>query len=204
MKSYFAIVGCLLILSDAALAQRAGGADRPSPQLPDVDKETMILDIPDKWYPYSRRTDAMVDTYIFPTGQEPNDWDETLRQEIFLSTAGVSEARQVYQLRSDANSESCETYDAEVLQDREENGYSMFYWKQVCETAEQVVASLNKAILGSEQLYILSKVWKYEPRDRDWERWEAYFQEVYVCDPTRPEHRCRPIRPDGAMGGRGR
>jgi hypothetical protein len=68
-------------------------ADRPPPQLPDVDKETMILDLPDKWYPYSRRTDAMVDTYVFPTGQEPSDWDETLRQEIFLSTAGISEAR---------------------------------------------------------------------------------------------------------------
>jgi len=39
----------------------------------------MILDLPDKWYPYSRRTDAMVDTYVFPAGQEPSDWDETLR-----------------------------------------------------------------------------------------------------------------------------
>jgi len=34
----------------------------------------------------------------------------------------------------------------------------MFYWKQVCVMPEQVVASLNKTILGREQLYILSKI----------------------------------------------
>ena len=91
----------------------------------------------------------MVDTYVFPTGQEPSDWDETLRQEIFLSTAGISEARQVYQLRSQNTSESCDTYDSEVLQDREENGYSMLYWKQVCVLPEQVVASLAFFLLLS-------------------------------------------------------
>lgn len=208
VKKNFLLLGLLLTSSQFALAQRGGGGgERARPQIPDIDAETMILDIPDKWYPYSRRTDTMVDTYVFPTGQEPADWDETLRQEVFLSTAGITSARQVYELRAENNRGRCERYEAETLGDHQENGYPMFYWRQVCDMSEQTIASLNKVILGNDQLYILSKIWKYEPREREWTRWEEYVEGVYVCDPARLEYRCRPVWPAGApagMGGRGR
>jgi hypothetical protein len=194
----------LFAMWGTAFAQMGGGGARPAPQFPDIDEEAMILDVPDKWYPYSRRTDAKIDTYIFPIGDEPADWDETLRQEIFHTTAGVTTPRQVFELRSDSNRNNCVELETEVLQESEENGYPMFLWKQVCEMPEQVVASVNKVVLGREHLYTLSKVWKYEPRNREWTRWEDYFQRVYVCDPVIPEHRCRPIRPTGGQGGRGR
>ncbi|MFL2546817.1 MAG: hypothetical protein ACJ0SL_05580 [Candidatus Rariloculaceae bacterium] len=182
---------------------RGGGGGREEPQFPNVEKETMIFQIPDKWYPYHRTTDEMIDTYIFPTGDEPSDWEETLRQEVFLTTAGVTEPRQVYDLRYESNRGSCDELESEILHDSLENGYPMFSWKQVCQLPDGVLSSLNKVVLGLEQLYILSKVWKSEPRDREWERWEEYFDRVYVCDPTRPGHRCRPIR-QGAQQGRGR
>ena len=209
MRVIYAIIIVFFMGSQAALAQMGGGpdpADPVAPVLPDVDEETMIFDVPDKWYPFNRRTEDMVDTYIFPTGQEPQDWEETLRQQTFLSRAGVTEPRQVFELRSQNNQSNCIRYDTEVLGDELENGYAMFYWRQVCETESGTVSSLNKVVLGNEQLYIISKVWKEEPRDREWMRWEEYLETVYVCDPRTTEHRCRPVRPMGpaGMGGRGR
>ena len=205
MKYRLSTAGCLLLMSCSALAQMGGGGgnDRAGPQFPNIDEETMIFDVPDKWYPYSRRTDAKVDTYIFPIGDEPADWDETLRQEVFLTTAGVTAPRQVFELRSESNRSNCDDLETEILQESEENGYPIFLWKQVCGMSGQVVASINMAVLGREHLYILSRVWKYEPRDREWSRWEDYFQQVYVCDPVLPEHRCRPIRPAAAAGAQG-
>ena len=207
---------CLILVvtvlwSQSVFAQMGGGsgfdtAERAAQTFPDVTEETMIFDVPAKWYPYYRRTDDMVDTYIFPTGQEPEDWEETLRQQTFLGHAGVTEPRQVFDLRSQSNQSNCRRYEPEILGDGLENGYPMFYWRQVCETAADTVSSLNKVVLGTEQLYIISKVWKEEPRDREWERWETYLQSVYVCDPRTEDHRCRPIRTIGGagMGGRGR
>jgi hypothetical protein len=78
------------------------------------------------------------------------------------------------------------------------------YWRQVCETDGGVDARLSKVILGENQLYIISKLWRYEPRDRDWTRWDEYLQNVYVCDPVRAGHRCRPIGRGLTQGGRGR
>jgi hypothetical protein len=206
LRKIYAIIIVFFVGSQAALAQMGGGvnpADRAAPIFPDVDGETMIFDVPERWYPFNRRTDDMVDTYVFPAGQEPEDWEETLRQQTFLSRAGVTEPRQVFDLRSQNNQSTCSRYDTEVLGDGLENGYPMFYWRQVCETESEIVSSLNKVVLGVEQLYIISKVWKEEPRDREWTRWEEYLETVYVCDPRTAEHRCRPVRPAG-MGGRGR
>ena len=59
------LIGCLLLTCSTAVAQMGGGrggGDRPAPQIPDVAKETLILSTPDKWYPYSRETDALVET----------------------------------------------------------------------------------------------------------------------------------------------
>lgn len=198
-------VALLILLTSSVSAQMGGGGrrDRPAPIFPDIDKETLILTTPEKWYPYTRRTDDMVDTYIFPTGQEPTDWKEALRQEVFLTTAGVTAPRQVYELRSESTAKTCDRYDTEILAERQENGYAMYYWRQECGMGEDVIASLHKVILGEDQLYIVSKVWKSEPRERDWTRWEEYLEGVYVCDPVREGHRCRPIRPAGGPAGMG-
>jgi hypothetical protein len=180
-----------------------GGGDRPAPQIPDVAEETLILSTPDKWYPYSRETDALVETYMFPTGQEPSDWEEALRQEVYLTTAGVTAPRQVFELRSKADSERCTNFESNTLSEQPDNGYPVFFWRQVCDTGDDVDARLSKVILGEDQLYVVSKVWRYEPRDRDWARWDEFLQRVYVCDPVRPGHRCRPGGLAPGQAGRG-
>jgi hypothetical protein len=42
----------------------------------------MIFEIPEKWYPYSRRTDAKIDTF-FPIGGEPSDREWHAGKNVF-------------------------------------------------------------------------------------------------------------------------
>ena len=91
-------------------------------------------------------------------------------------------------LRSENTSD--ETYDAEVLQDL---GIRCFM------ETDLLTSRLLSRFSGASS-FIFSVRYGSTNRARDWGR--RRISEVYVCDPTRPEHRCRPVQPVGAMGGR--
>ena len=109
--------------------------------------------------------------------------------------------------RNPASGDLIVKHTSEVREQEPDNGYSMIVWRQSCTPAEDVIfSSLHKVVLGNDRLYILNKVWKEDPSNRIWRRWENFFEDVYVCDPNRPEHPCRPIPrdPGNATGGGGR
>jgi hypothetical protein len=203
-----ALIGVGLLCVEQAAAQRGGrgGGQVPPEIMPNTDKETMILSLPEEWYPTQPLgNDNMTDSYLFPVGQDHAGWTETLRQEVFNTTAGIEAAERVYELRSASNQESCAVYTSRIRDDGPENGYSMIFWEQLCELGEEeTIASLHKVVLGNDQLYILSKIWKYDPPNGTWRDWRNYFEDVYVCDPNRPEHPCRPMQlpPRDGQGGR--
>ena len=203
-----ALIGVGLLCVEQAAAQRGGrgGGQAPPEIMPNTDKETMILSLPEEWYPTGPLgNENMTDSYLFPIGQDHSGWTETLRQEVFNTTAGIEAAERVYELRSASNQESCSVYTSRIRDDGPENGYSMIFWEQLCELGEEeTIASLHKVVLGNDQLYILSKIWKYDPPNGTWRDWRNYFEDVYVCDPNRPEHPCRPMQlpPRGGQGGR--
>ena len=155
--------------------------------------ETMLVPLPNNWTPYAREAEEKEERYIFPRGQEPTDWRETLRQETYRTTAGIQDAARVYELRTENDPNSCESFTSRVLAEGPENGYSMVLWRQVCELADgQTLASLNKAVLGNERLHILSMIWKQDPPTRAWTQWTNYMERVHVCDTDRrEEHPCR-------------
>ncbi|MFL2554151.1 MAG: hypothetical protein ACJ0S4_05610 [Candidatus Rariloculaceae bacterium] len=217
-----AMLTCLgLLATDTLLAQGMGGAmgggrgggmggGRGGSErlvMPNIARETMILSMPEGWraaQPVSG--EEKMDIYIFPEGQSSADWTETLRQEAYLTTVGMQSAERVYELRTASDGESCSNFTSEILEQEPENGYSMIVWRQSCQPSEDLFfSSLHKAVLGNDGLYILNKIWKYEPSNRIWRRWENYFEDVYVCDPVRTEHSCRLVRPapGNAAGGRG-
>ena len=199
-----ALIGAGLWCAEDAVAQMGGGrggggggGGRPAPPeiMPNTDRETMILSLPEEWYPAAPLAGAnKTDSYLFPRGQDHSNWTETLRQEVFNSADGIASAERVYELRSEINQENCPTYTSRIRDDDPENGYPMIFWEQLCELSEdETLASLHKVVLGNDRLYILSKIWKYDPSGRESRRWRNYFEDVYVCDPTRPDHPCRPM-----------
>ena len=168
------------------------------PIIRDAEGETMVMRLPNGWTPYRRSADEKDEIYIFPSGQDATDWQETLRQEAFNTTVGIESATRVYELRSENDPNSCAEYSSELLVEGPGNGYSMVFWKQVCELADgRTMASLHKSVLGNDRLYILSMIWKRNPPNRQWQRWETYMGQVRVCDPDRSEHPCAPA----GMGG---
>jgi hypothetical protein len=187
---------CALTLSNAQAQGGMGGAQKEEIFIPDVDKESFIYQIPSKWYPYQSKTDAKIATYIFPTGQEPSDWKEALQFDHFNSTAGVTDSKQVYQLKTQNTAKSCPSYTEKLMQEEAENGYSMVFWIERCEaTDKSVYTLLNKAILGNEKLYIATKTWKYDPSESEMAKWEKYLRNTYVCDPTTDKNPCMPPHP---------
>ncbi len=207
LRTALALVCVGLLCAEYAVAQRGGGRGQAPPEvMPRTDRETMIISLPEEWYASSPLADeSKTDSYLFPIGQDHSDWTESLRQEAFRSTAGMESAERVYELRSAINEKNCPDYSSEILEDEPENGYSMISWRQLCESSEEEsVASLHKVVLGNDQLFILSKIWKYDPSNRIWRRWRNYLEDdVYVCDPTRPEHPCRPMQLPAGAAGRG-
>ncbi|MDE0005589.1 MAG: hypothetical protein OXQ29_23100 [Rhodospirillaceae bacterium] len=155
--------------------------------------ETMVVPLPDGWMAYSREAEEKVERYVIPRGQELTDWREALRQETYRTTVGITAAERVYELRTAADPDNCESFASETLGEGLENGYSMVLWRQVCEFADgQTLASLNKTVLGNDQLHILSMIWKQDPPNRAWNQWTNYMNRVYVCDTNRrEEHPCR-------------
>jgi hypothetical protein len=197
------LIAATLLAAPFADAQPPGGMGGGAPQaiITDVDRESLILQIPAKWYPYHRTTDAKVDTFIFPTGQEPSDWKEALQSERFLTTLGVTTARQVYEFRTQGT--NCTEHSVTLSKEALENGYSMAQWVESCMRDDTEVVTLAKTIVGNEQLYVINKIWKYVPGDSDMSEWESYMDEIYVCDPTVPRkaHSCRPPNAAQRAGG---
>ena len=202
------VVGFFCVAFCAPAAAQMGGMGAPQGMAGQVvlrtpEGETMLVPLPDGWTPYSREAEEKVEGYIFPRGQEPSDWREALRQETYRTTAGIMAAERVYELRTESDQNSCESFASEILGEGPENGYSMVLWRQVCELADgQTLASLNKTVVGNEQLHILSMIWKQDPPTRAWTQWANYMNRVQVCDTDRTEeHPCRTGPPPGGTGG---
>ncbi len=185
-----------------------GGGMGQRQAFPQVDRETLIMTRLEDWVTAQpTATENKTDVFMFPAGEDGSNWTEALQQEAYNTTAGMESAQRVYELRSSGDQENCPNYVSEVREDDPENGYSTIVWRQSCQPGPGTTfASLHKVVLGNDRLYILSKIWKEKPSGRIWRRWENIFEDIYVCDPTRDEHPCRPIAPDpgNATGAGGR
>ena len=202
------VVSVVCAVISTPVAAQMGGGMGGAPQgmggqmvLRAPEGETMVVPLPNGWTPFQREAEEKDERYIFPSGQEPSDWQQTLRQETYRTTAGVTRADRVYELRIESDPNSCESFSSDKLSDEPENGYSTVLWRQVCELASgQTLSSLHKTVLGNDQLHILSMIWKENPPNRAWNQWTNYMNRVYVCDTEREEHPCRTAPAGGPAG----
>ncbi len=187
--------GIFALTINTASAQMGGmGAATPTPE---VDGETWIWEIPEKWYPFSKSSELKNDVFIFPTGQKPEKWKQMIQFEEFTSTLGVTQASQVYDLKT-KNLKDCTL---ETIRENDEKGYSTIQWSESCPVDDEISVTLRKATVGNDRLYLASKVWKSEPKESEMEKWLAFLGQTYVCDGTQ-EHDCTPQRARGGGGGR--
>ena len=103
-----ALVALMMMSAGTAHAQMGGGGGGPDlSYLDTITDETLAYQFPDKWLPYSSATDAKTVTVLFPTGQTPKKWKQSLKITEFSSTAGVTSANQVKDLLVKANVAKC-------------------------------------------------------------------------------------------------
>lgn len=206
MSRIYSFLITFLMLSGGLHAAGMGMGDAARQQpIPDVDKESLIFNVPNKWYPYHKDTEVKKSTYIFPTGQKPEKWKEALQFDEFKGLQGVTNPNQLYKLKTDANQARCDEYTKTESVDKRMNGYLTSQWGETCNMADNTTMStINKVVVGNDQLYVISKIWKYEPKERHVNQWTNYMDTVYVCDPTTGSNSCRPPRPEGRQGGMGR
>jgi len=72
-----------------------------------------------------------------------------------------------------------------------DNGYPYALWAASCSSGTQLEETWTKAIQGREALYVVRKIFLYNPFDRDVIKWVAYLGRVQLCDPRLPDRPCR-------------
>ena len=163
-----------------------GGRDAEPLFIPDVESESMILAIPDKWYPFFKESETKTDTYYFPTGQGARGWREAIHSQRFVSTLGLTQATEYYEAKTNANAKNCaKKHDISFMRGGTENGYSRAEWVEHCTLAnDDELITLNKAVLGNEKLYVVSKIWKEEPDQEEMNEWEQYMRCLLYTSPS--------------------
>lgn len=172
-----------------------------APAAPNVDQEALIFQVPGGWSTYQNNTDAKVHIYMFPPDQAPAEWTEILQYERFMTTLDVVAAREIYDIRTQGA--GCTTHSANMLRETEENGYSMAQWRYSCDAEDNTtVVSLVKTLVGNDNLHIVSKLWKHQPSEEEFQEWAVYANRIYVCDPTTGANPCTPPPRPAAQGAR--
>lgn len=80
------------------------------------------------------------------------------------------------------------------IREGRDNGYPYALWAASCRstnTVGQLYEIWTKAIQGRDALYVVQKVFTYNPEDDDVTRWVAYLGRVQLCDPGLPDRPCR-------------
>lgn len=109
------IVFCL-VGGGTAYAQMGAPPTGAELDLSNLEVESFVWQKPAKWYPYSHVTDAKKVTMLFPAGQKPNSFKESLVFTEFSSTLGAKSADQVKDIFLSANAKKCTTHNFNAVQ----------------------------------------------------------------------------------------
>ena len=185
MSRFICFIAFVFLLSGTAQAQMGGGGGgmaQPEPiVIPDVEVETLLVEIPDKWGPFNRRTDTKTDTFYFPFGSSPERWSNAVHIQRFFTTLDLASASDYFDAKTAANAKACAEHDVSFLRGGTENGYSRVEWSEHCVLANKdELSTLNKVILGNEKLYTVSRMWKSKPDQDEMNEWSTYMCHVFL------------------------
>lgn len=86
---------------------------------------------------------------------------------------------------------SCETFDSQLLDGSERNGYKSIFWATECQRGTTNIKSIQLAIQGRDSFYHVRKLWKREVSDSEYAQWSRVLAEVSLCDTRKKKkHPC--------------
>lgn len=136
------------------------------------------------------RTNEFVGKHLYPQGESPDKWTEQLNVAAF---PGLSDhTPTAFQKAVQGPSQTCK--DGSVINSSigEEDGYAFALWYETCAGLPDAKKEFrfNKVIQGHENLYSITKSFKFQPTDAQAQQWRSYLAQVKVCDPTRSSQPC--------------
>ena len=136
------------------------------------------------------KTDKVVAKHLYPQGESPSSWTEQLSLEAFLDL--IDHTPTQFQKAIQGPSETCK--DGKVISTSvgQEGGYAFALWSETCAASPggKMEFRFNKVIQGHDNLYLVSKSFRFEPSEAQTQQCRAYLTSVKVCDSKKSGQPC--------------
>jgi hypothetical protein len=136
------------------------------------------------------KTEEIIFERLYPKGESFKNWTEQLNLAAF--PALVDRTPTVFQKGIQGPSQTC--VDGKVISSSfgQEDGYAFALWYEACAGSRngKLEFRFTKIIQGHENLYTITKSFKFEPTDAQAQLWRSYLGSVKVCDSTRSGQPC--------------
>ena len=136
------------------------------------------------------KTEEIVFQRFYPKGESFKNWTEQLNLAAFPGL--IDHTPTAFQKAVQGPSKTC--VDGKVISSSvgQEDGYAFAQWYETCGGSRDGKSEFrfNKVIQGRENLYTITKTFKFEPTDAQAQQWRSYLDSVKVCDSKRSGQPC--------------
>jgi hypothetical protein len=192
-----------MALPPAALAQM-----RQQPQQQQAIKqprtehtERLVMTPPTGWKAGAGSgSDTAITSQMFPPGQTSENWTQMLSVQVMADSQ--ADARAYIQRVVEASRTNCEASGPSPVTEKQLNLYPAAALTVSCTRGRQSGMGglvLAIAIRGREALYVVQRIWRGQPFDRNevvpvpqemLQEWAAFSKGVSLCDLSDPRHPC--------------
>jgi hypothetical protein len=136
------------------------------------------------------KTEEIVFQRFYPKGESFKNWTEQLNLSAFPGL--IDRTPTAFQKAVQGPSTNC--VDGKVISSSigQEDGYAFALWYETCGGSPdgKLEFRFNKVIQGHENLYAITKYFKFEPTGAQAQQWRSYLGSVKICDSKRSGQPC--------------
>jgi hypothetical protein len=160
----------------------------PSWTTPQKGLEVLLASTPSGYHIGDQeKTEEIIFERLYPKGESFKNWTEQLNLAAF--PAFIDRTPTEAQRGIQGSSQTCKVISSSIGQ---EDGYAFALWYETCAGSSngKLEFRFTKIIQGHENLYTITKSFKFEPTDAQAQLWRSYLGSVKVCDSTRSGQPC--------------
>ncbi|PCJ20444.1 MAG: hypothetical protein COB04_04090 [Gammaproteobacteria bacterium] len=179
---FLAIAG---LLASCSVYERflPSSEDRPAQEF--SPGENLVYQAPDRWtMSYDKKTDKHWMTGWTPEDQERDSWQDMLSIQVVYNATSKNPVQFIKGMAKSAE-KACPGSKGKIWEEGERDGYQYVIWFHDCKknpNTQQMEVSILKAMLGSDNFYVLQRAWRSEPSKSDLEQWATYLKKASICD----------------------